>query len=100
MANEVLHRVLGYEYGELIGKTVYDIYPKAAHAKVKESLSQIIFKGFNKVVKGSMVTKSGEEVEAEMVSRALMDALEMPVGTITISRPVDMQLLIDRLPHT
>lgn len=100
MANEVLHRVLGYEYGELIGKTVFDIYPKTAHGKVKESLSQIIYKGFNKIVRGSMVTKTGEEVEAEMVSRALMDASDIPVGTITISRPVDMQLLIDRLPHT
>lgn len=99
MANEVLHRVLGYEYGELIGKSVYEIYPKAAHGKVKESLSQIIYKGFNKVVRGSMVTKTGEEFETEMVSRALMDAMDIPVGTITISRPVDMQLLIERLPN-
>lgn len=99
MANEVLHRVLGYEYGELIGKTVFDIYPKSAQAKVKESLSQIIYKGYNKIIKGSMITKKGEEIETEMVSRALMDANEIPVGTITISRPLDMQVLLDRLPQ-
>ncbi len=98
MANEILHRVLGYQYGELLGKTVLDLYPKEVQQKVAESLSQIIDKGSHKIVKGQMVHKNGNLVEVEMVSRALLDQGGDTIGTITVSRPIDMKYLLDCLP--
>jgi PAS domain S-box-containing protein len=99
MANEILHRVLGYDYGELLGKTVLDLYPKNVHDKVSKSLSQIIDQGSNKLVQGQMVHKNGSLIEVEMVSRALVDEGSKPIGTITISRPQDMQYLLSCLPR-
>jgi PAS domain S-box-containing protein len=99
MANEVLHKALGYDFGELIGKSVYDLYPTSTHSKVKESLSQILNKGFHKLVTGQMTTKKGEAIEVEMVSRALMDQNDTPVGTMTVSRPIDMEYLLHCLPN-
>jgi PAS domain S-box-containing protein len=98
MANETLHSVLGYEYGELIGKTIFDIYPKSSHAAAKESLKKIIDRGFKNVLQASMIAKNGEPVPVEMVSRLLEDQNQNPIGTMTVSRPIDMSLLLTFLP--
>lgn len=98
MANEILHRVLGYDFGELIGRKVTDLYPPQAKEKVIESLVQIIDKGFHRFVHGQMVHKNGSMVEVEMVSRALTDSTGLRIGTITVSRPTDMKYLLDCLP--
>ncbi len=100
MANEVLHAALGYQYGELIGKTIFDLYPKENHKKAEQGIKQIFDKGFHKVVQGQMVTKAGIQVEVELMSRALTDQNSKPIGTITISRPMDMAFLLKSLPHT
>jgi PAS domain S-box-containing protein len=99
MANEILHRVLGYEYGQLLGKTVFDLYPQNVQKKVAESLSQIIESGSHKIVLGQMVHQSGDLIEVEMVSRALTDQIGTVIGTVTISRPVDMKYLLQCMPH-
>ncbi len=100
MANEILHRVLGHTYGDLLGKTVLDLYPKDVQQKVAESLVQIIDRGFHKVVTGQMLHHSGKLIEVEMVSRALLDQNGETIGTITVSRPLDMKYLLECLPHT
>ena len=98
MANEVLHTVLGYSYGELIGKTIFDLYPKEAHEKAAEGIKTILDSGFHKVVKGKMVCKSGQAVDVELMSRALVDQSGKNVGTVTVSRPTDMEFLLKSLP--
>lgn len=97
MANEMLHTVLGYEYGELIGKTIYDLYPKAAHDKAQQGIKTILAKGYHQVIQAEMVRKDGSIIGVEMASRALEDPWKNPIGTITVSRPLEMKLLLEAL---
>lgn len=99
MANEMLHTVLGYEYGELIGKTIFDIYPKESHQAAAEALKKIISKGFHNVLHAKMVRKNNSMIDVEMVSRLLENQNEKPIGTMTVSRPIDMSVLLTSLPN-
>lgn len=97
MANEMLHAMLGYPYGELIGRTIFDLYPKEVHELAEKGIKTIFAKGFHKVVKSSMLHKNGSKVEVELMSRALHDQKDQPIGTITVSRPLDMEYLVQCL---
>lgn len=99
MANEMIHLVLGYEYGELIGKTIFDLYPKESHKQAELGIKTIFSEGFHKVVQGTMVAKDGHTIPVELVSRALSDQHANAIGTMTISRPADMGFLIERMPE-
>lgn len=98
MANEMLHAVLGYEFGSLPGRTIFDLYPQEAHAKAEAGIKTIFSQGFHAVVTGEMVTQKGESISVEMVSRALTNQFQTPVGTMTVSRPLDMKVLLRVLP--
>jgi PAS domain S-box-containing protein len=97
MANEMLHSILGYEYGELIGKTIFDLYPKENHKKASAGIQTILHQGFHQIIQGQMLTKHGQPIEVELASRALLDQRSQPVGTITVSRPLKMELILDNL---
>ena len=99
MANEMIHLVLGYEYGELIGKTIFDLYPQSAHKQAEAGLKTIFKMGYHQVVQGTMLSKLKQEIPVELVSRILSNQLDQPVGTMTISRPMDMKFLIDKMPE-
>lgn len=99
MANEIMHTVLGYDYGDLIGKTIFDLYPESAHTKAEADIKTIFTKGYHKVVQGKMVHKSGKLIDVELVSRALSNQYSETIGTMTVSRPMDMKYLLDCLPQ-
>ena len=99
MANEILHAVLGYEYGVLIGKTIFDLYSKDQHKNAEAGLQTVLDKGYHKVIQSQMVHKNGSVINVELVSRALTDQENHPIGTITVSRPQDMEYLLKVLPH-
>lgn len=99
MANEMLHNVLGYEYGQLIGKTIYDLYPKESHEKAEQGIKSIFEKGYHRVVQGKMLTQADKIIPVELISRVLLDQEQKPVGTITVSRPLDMETLLSCLPE-
>jgi PAS domain S-box-containing protein len=99
MGNEILHAFLGYTYGDLIGKTIFDLYPKENHKKAQEGLRTIMDQGFHEVIQGKMVHKEGHALPVELVSRALVDQNRNPIGTITVSRPTDMKALLQVLPE-
>ena len=99
MANSILHRVLGYPEGELIGLSVFEIYPKDVMDLVRQSLSQIIDERNFKVVKGKMVHKSGRLIDVEMVSRGLLNESGQVIGTVTVTRPLDMAFLLNCMPQ-
>jgi len=99
MGNEMLHAFLGYTYGDLIGKTIFDLYPKENHQKAEAGIKTIMDKGFHEVTQGEMVHKDGRKFSVELVSRALVDQNKNPIGTITISRPTDMKQLLKVLPQ-
>lgn len=94
MANESLHAVLGYEYGELIGKTIYDLYPKRNHEKAQKGIQTILKHGYHEVIQAEMVHRDGTLIPVELASRALEDPWKNPIGTITVSRPMEMKLLL------
>lgn len=98
MANEMLHSVLGYAYGDLLGKTIFELYPKEAHAKAEAGLKTIFTQGYHQVVQSQMLTKKNARVEVELVSRILTNQLQDVVGTMTVSRPLDMKYLLECLP--
>jgi PAS domain S-box-containing protein len=95
MANEMLHHILGYEYGELIGKTIFDLYPKQNHEKAQAGIQTILSQGYHEVIKAQMVHKQGQIIEVELASRALVDPWKNPIGTMSVSRPLDMRLLLE-----
>lgn len=97
MANEMLHHVLGYEYGELVGKTIYDLYPKQNHEKAQAGIKTILTTGFHEVIRAEMVHRDGAIIPIELASRALEDSWKNPIGTITVSRPLEMKLLLNSL---
>lgn len=97
MANEILHTLLGYAYGELIGKTIFDLYPKENHKKAEAGIQTILNHGFHKVIQAQMIAKDGQTIEVEMASRALTDPSGKSVGTITVSRPLNMDQLLAAL---
>ena len=97
MANGVIHRALGYSYGELIGHPVFKIYPTKNHEKVIESMDLMFSQGKKHIIKAEMVTKSGNFVEVELISRAVTDQGQKLIGTLTISRPTNMNLFLDLL---
>lgn len=97
MANEALHAVLGYEYGELIGKTIFDLYPKENHKKAEAGIKTIMSRGFHQVIQAQMLSKQNEEIAVELASRALQDQNNNSVGTMTVSRPLNMEILLKAL---
>jgi PAS domain S-box-containing protein len=99
MANEMLHLMLGYEYGELLGLSIFQLYPKAVHEKASLGLKTILSQGFHQSISSQMVHKNQSLIDVEIVSRALVNQHQNPIGTVTISRPTEMDYLVKFWPH-
>ena len=70
------HRLLGYQPGELVGKTIADVLPLREHARLVEALAAV---GAGQVMKEdwTFLRKDGSEVEAEVSTQRLGDGLLM-----------------------
>lgn len=97
MANEMLHSVLGYSYPELVGMHFLQLYTPDNWNKAQKGVEVIFKSGFHQVVKSCMLTKNKQKIEVELASRALHNTKGQPIGTVTVSRPLDMQVLIQTL---
>lgn len=97
MANKVLHRNLGYNQGELIGKSIYDIYPVHLHKLVEMGLKQIMLSGKYELTYSSFISKSGHIFRVEVVSSSVMDGGGKIAASFTISRPVDGESMLRAL---
>lgn len=97
MANRVLHMALGYNYGELIGKTIYDLYPHNVHPIVTGGLNQVLDVGFHDVVETSMVCKNNTLLNVELISSSYVDPMGVRTATITVGRLSDKDKLKDFL---
>lgn len=89
MANERLHKILGYEPGELVGKTIFDIYHSSAHQEARAGLKRVMAEGKHFLTYSIMIKKNGESLKVDLASSALKDEVGRFLGTFTISRPYD-----------
>jgi two-component system cell cycle sensor histidine kinase/response regulator CckA len=70
------HHLLGYEPGELVGKTISEILPPGEQARLKGALAAV---GSGQVMKAAwtMLRKDGNAVEAEVSGQQLVPGLLM-----------------------
>lgn len=85
-ANDRLHQALGYSPGELIGKTIFEIYPKEFHEEAKAGLRRVQDEGRHTLTFSNMLRKDGQTVKVDLASAALKDEVGRFIGTFTISR--------------
>lgn len=85
-ANERLHTNLGYKPGEIIGKSIYDIYPAEIHALVTAGLKRVMDEGRQNLIFSKMVKRDGSMMEVDIASAALKDEMGRFIGTFTVSR--------------
>lgn len=98
MANPRIHEVLGYAPGELVGKTIKDLYPQHLWDEVEKGLKKIESQGTVETVYSAYRKKNGEVVKVEVASQAVKDEKGKFVATSTISRLIDPEALL-RLLH-
>lgn len=97
MANRRIHKILGYEESELIGKKITEIYAKSCHADALQGLKTIQERGRHQNTYTTMVTKDGQKIRVDLVSSSLKDKDGKFISTITASRPIDSESLLRAL---
>lgn len=99
MANHMLHLALGYEPGELLGKSMYDIYPSSAHKDAEAGLQTVQSLGFHPFINVLMVKKNKELVKVDIATSLRKNDKGKASGTITIGRLNDNSAMLAYLQH-
>ena len=97
MANHKMHQLLGYDSNELVGKTIFDLYAPAMHSEALNGLNAIKSTGSHQNTFTTMLRKNGERLRIDIVSSALYDEDENFIATVSVSRPVDSDILLRAL---
>ena len=97
MANKKIHEILGYKPGELLGKTLYDIYAKNCHAEDSYGLKRIIENDYHNSTYSTMMTKKQQKIRVDIASSALKDHHGKFIGTISVARVIDSDELLRTL---
>ncbi|MCB0350074.1 MAG: CBS domain-containing protein [Bdellovibrionales bacterium] len=97
MANRKMHELLGYENGELVGKTMFNLYVDSVHAEAVSGLKKIMKSGQHQNTFTTMIKKNGDKIRVDISSTALLDDAGDFIGTISVSRPVDADILLRAL---
>lgn len=100
MANKMIHEILGYNEGELVGKSLTDLYSKDMHEEALKGLEKIKQNGSHNHIYTSMVKKDGEQLRVDIVSSALRDNEGQFVATISATQVVDSENLLSALSNT
>jgi PAS domain S-box-containing protein len=87
--NQKMHEILGYAPGQLIGKSIEDIYTKTFHQDIRDSLQVLMSEGASLQVLSEMITSTGQILHVEVQSSVFNDANKKPVGTISITRVLE-----------
>jgi PAS domain S-box-containing protein len=96
-ANKMIHYVLGYEEGELVGKSLRNLYPASAFKKAMQGLETVRALGFHPLVNVVMVKKDGESIRIDVASTLKKDDKGNPEGTITVGRLSDSYRMLNYL---
>lgn len=89
MANKRSHDVLGYKNGELIGKSIFDLYTKPMHPEAVEGLKKVMATGSHHLTYTSLQKKDGSHVRCDIATSALFDEHKKFMSTISVLRPID-----------
>lgn len=96
-ANRMIHFVLGYEEGEMVGKSLRQLYPPENFREAMEGLHTVAKIGFHPVVNVVMVKKDGSAVRVDIASTVKTDDQGGAIGTITVGRLSDTYRMINYL---
>ncbi len=96
-ANRMIHFVLGYEEGELLGRTIRHLYPPENYRKALEGLDTVKKLGFHPMVNVTMMKKDGDMVRVDIASTARKDEKGQAEGTITVGRLSDSYRMLNFL---
>lgn len=91
MANKREHEALGYKDGELLGKSIYDLYAEPMHGEAERGLRRVIETGHQNVTYTTLVRKDGSLLRCDIASSAIHDQNGNFLSTITVLRPVDSE---------
>ena len=97
MANKREHEALGYENGELVGKTIFDIYGQQMHTLAREGLKKIMERGSHPVTFTVLFKKDGTMIRCDIASSAIYDDDGKFVSSISALRQVDNEELLKNL---
>lgn len=91
MANKRTHETLGYENGELVGKTMFDLYAQQMHGPAEAGLKQLIKDGKPMLTFTTVLKKDGSMLRCDIASSAMRDEKGRFISTISAMRPVDLE---------
>lgn len=94
IANRAEHEILGYREGELIGKTIYDLYAEPMHADAERGLKTIQETGHHHMTYTTLVRKDGSTLRCDIASSSLQNEKGQFISTITVMRPLDSENLL------
>ena len=96
-ANRMIHYVLGYEDGELVGKSLRQLYPPENFKKAMQGLETVRSLGFHPMVNVVMVKKDGDVIRVDLASTLKKDDKGNPEGTISVGRLSDSNRMLNYL---
>lgn len=88
-ANRMLHYILGYNEGELIGDTLRELYPVTSHQSIFEGLDRLVVSGFRPWSNVAMVKKDTQLLKIDVVSLLKYDQDGVPHSVVTVGRLED-----------
>jgi PAS domain S-box-containing protein len=94
MANKREHDVLGYDDGELIGKSIYDVYAKSMHHEAIQGLKKVMESGHHHMTYTTLLSKKGANIRCDIASSAIRGSNGQFLSTISVLRPVDSEEML------
>lgn len=96
-ANRMLHYVLGYADGELVGKSLRLLYPPENVKSAMDGLETVKSLGFHPIVNVTMMKKDGTTVRVDIATTLRKDESGRPEATITVGRLSDSHRMVNFL---
>jgi PAS domain S-box-containing protein len=84
--NSFASELLGYSQCELVGKSVYDIYPPEIKKSVSKGFEELKREGFKDRIESKLVSKKGEIIDVEIRSLSLYNEQGEFIRTFSIIR--------------
>jgi PAS domain S-box-containing protein len=97
LANRRLHEVLEYNYGELVGKKLEDLYDSGASQLARDQLKRLADGKEQDAIRTAFRRKGGQAVMVEILSSTVKDRDGNFVATSSMSRLMDSDELLSTL---